>query len=115
MEKSVANYSELSLVEQPAIELFQSLEYTHQNCFHETFGEYGALGRVASADVVLIPKLKDALIKLNTHLPDEAINLAIEGLTRDRGILSSTCILRHGIMYPVIYAKEVKRTAEKTP
>lgn len=103
------------LIKQPSIELFQSLEYTHQNYFHKTFGEYGALGRVASADVVLIQKLKDALIKLNPYLPDEAINLTIEELTRDRGILSSTCIMRHGIMHPVIYAQEIKITAEKTP
>jgi type I restriction enzyme R subunit len=96
------------LIKQPSIELFQSLEYTHQNCFHKTFGEYGALGRVASADVVLIQKLKDALIKLNPYLPDEAINLAIEEPTCDRGVFKFN-------LYPVIYAKEAKTTAEKTP
>jgi type I restriction enzyme R subunit len=109
------DYSETFLIEQPTIELFQSLRYIHQVCFHETLGEKGTFGRTTSSDVVLIPKLKDALIKCNPYLPDEAINLAIEELTRGRGILGSTCILRHGIMYPVIYAKEVKITAEKTP
>lgn len=108
-------YTETNLIEFPAIELFNSLGYTHLGCFHETFSEKGTLGRATSTDVVLIPRLKEALVKLNPYLPDEAINLAIEELTRDRGILSSTCILRQGIMYPVIYAKEVKITAEKTP
>lgn len=30
-----------SLIKQPAIELFQSLGYSHQDCFHEIFGEKG--------------------------------------------------------------------------
>lgn len=84
----MTNYNELSLVEQPAIELFQSLGYNHQDCFHETFGEKGILGRVTSTDVVLIPKLKEALINLNPSLPGEAINQTIEELTRDRSILN---------------------------
>ena len=33
------DYSEYSLIEQPAIELFGSLGYEHQNCFNEKFGE----------------------------------------------------------------------------
>jgi type I restriction enzyme R subunit len=84
----LTNYSELSLVEQPAIELIQSLGYDHLDCFHETFGENGTLGRVTSTEVVLIPKLKEALINLNPSLPGEAINQAIEELTRDRSILN---------------------------
>ncbi|HHT9114862.1 MAG: HsdR family type I site-specific deoxyribonuclease [Planctomycetes bacterium] len=81
-------YTESNLIELPAIELFNSLGYTHQNCFHETFGEKGTLGRATSTDVVLIPKLKEALINLNPSLPVEAINQAIEELTRDRSILN---------------------------
>lgn len=80
--------NELNLIEQPAIELFQSLDYTHQDCFHETFGEKGTLGRTTSSDVVLIPKLRESLIKLNPTLPAKAINQAIEELIRDRGILN---------------------------
>jgi type I restriction enzyme R subunit len=38
-------------------------------------------------DVVLIPKLRASLIKLNTSLPSNAIDQAIEELTRDRSIL----------------------------
>src|SRR3990172_4525918 len=84
----MSNYSEDSLIEQPAIELFQSLDYTHQNCFHETFGEHGNLGRETSSNVVLIPRLRGSLTKLNPSLPAEAIDQAIEELTRDRSILN---------------------------
>jgi hypothetical protein len=35
----MTDYSESSLVEQPTIELFQSLGYEHQNCFNEKLGE----------------------------------------------------------------------------
>jgi len=48
------------------------------------------------SDVVLIPRLKDALQKLNPDLPNEAIILAIEELTRDRSSLN-----------PVVANKEV--------
>ena len=78
------NYSESTLVEQPTIELFQSLGYEHQNCFHEKFGETGTLGRETPSDVVLVSRLKSALCRLNPNLPEETIALAIDELTRDR-------------------------------
>jgi len=31
-------FNELELIEQPAIALFQSLGYSHIDCFHEIFG-----------------------------------------------------------------------------
>ncbi|MFA4828017.1 MAG: type I restriction endonuclease subunit R [Thermodesulfovibrionales bacterium] len=80
-------YSETNLIEQPAIELFKSLGYAHQDCYNETFGSSGTLGRETSTDIVLKPKLKQALIKLNPSLPIDAIEQAIEELTRDRSIL----------------------------
>lgn len=46
------------------------------------------LGRETRAEVVLLPKLRSALEKLNPKLPKEAIALAIEELTRDRSTLS---------------------------
>jgi type I restriction enzyme R subunit len=81
-------YTEAKLVEQPAIELFQSLGYEHQNCFKEKFGENGTSGRETPSDVVLVPRLKSALSRLNHDLSEEAIDLAIEGLTRDRSSLN---------------------------
>jgi len=82
------NYSEDSLIEQPAIEIFKSIGYSHLNCFDETFGEKSTLSRETSSDVVLISKLKPALIKLNKKLTAEAINKAIDILVADRSILN---------------------------
>ena len=92
------DYSESSLVEQPAIELYQSLDYEHQNCFNEKFGENGTLGRETPSDVVLVPRLKTALFHLNPDLSEEAIALAVEELTRDRSSLN-----------PVIANREIYR------
>jgi hypothetical protein len=39
------NYSEAALIEQPAIDLSQSLGYSYLDCFHEAFGEKGTPGR----------------------------------------------------------------------
>jgi len=75
-------------LENATIVLFEELGYTTANCYHETYGENGILGRETSAEVVLIPNLRSALEKLNPDLPNEAINLAIEELTRDRSTLS---------------------------
>ena len=82
------NFSEACLIEQPAIEIFQSLGYEHIDCFNETFGAGGTLGRDTPANVVLVPRLKESLQKLNPDLPGEAITLAIEELTRDRSSLN---------------------------
>src|SRR3972149_11476049 len=82
------DYTESTLVEFPAIELFQSLGYKHRNCFYEKFGEKGTLGRETPSDVVLVPRLKKALFRLNPNLSPEATDLAIEELTRDRSSLN---------------------------
>ncbi len=83
-----SDYSEDSLVEQPAIELFSELGWETANCFYEKFGEKGTLGRGTTSEVVLVPRLRAALLRLNPDLPSEAIELAIEELTRDRSIMS---------------------------
>jgi type I restriction enzyme R subunit len=84
----MSDYSEDSLVEQPAIELLSKLGWQTANCFYEKFGENGTLGRETSSVVVLIPRLRAALVRLNPDLPSEAIDLAIEELTRDRSVMS---------------------------
>ena len=81
-------YSEDILVEQPTIELFAELGYETANTFHEKLGKYGTLGRETDDEVVLVPRLRVALQRLNPDLPHEAIELAIEELTRDRSALS---------------------------
>ena len=83
------SYSEDSLVEQPAIELFKELGWEAANCYHETFGTKGLLGRETAAEVVLTSRLRPALVKLNPDLPLEAIESAIEQLTRDRSAMSA--------------------------
>src|SRR2546425_12449423 len=82
------NYSEDTMVEQPAIALFAQLGYQTINAFHETFGEHGTLGRATTGEVVLVPRLRAALQRLNPGLAQETINLAIEDLVRDRSALS---------------------------
>jgi len=83
------HYSEDSLVEQPAIELFKELGWEAANCYQETFGTKGLLGRETAAEVVLTSRLRPALVKLNPDLPLEAIESAIEQLTRDRSAMSA--------------------------
>lgn len=80
-------YSETDLVEHAAIDVFKSLGYEHMDCYNETFGESGTFGR-AMSEVVLIPRLKDALMRLNSGVSSEAVQAAIEKLTEDRSSLN---------------------------
>ena len=81
-------YSEDLLVEQPTITLFAELGWETANCYEETFGPQGMLGRDTSNEVVLLSHLYPALERLNPNLPLEAFPLAIEELTRDRSLMS---------------------------
>src|SRR6266516_1073590 len=81
-------YSEDILVEQPTIDLFAALGYETANTFHEKLGKNGTLGRETDNEVVLVPRLRAALQRLNPDLPHEAIELAIEELTGDRSAFS---------------------------
>jgi type I restriction enzyme R subunit len=87
---SILNFSEDSLIEQPAIQLFRSLRWEAANCFHE-FEQAGGspLGRETPAEVLLVSRLRPALEKLNRDLPKEAITLAIEEATRDRSTVTA--------------------------
>jgi type I restriction enzyme R subunit len=82
-------YTEDALIEQPSIALFQQLGWEYMNCFHERFGTGtdSALGRETQHEVVLVPRLRAALQRLNPRLPPEAIEAAIAELTRDRSVL----------------------------
>ncbi len=81
-------YSEDQLVEQPAIGLFAALGWQTVSALEETFGADGLLGRETRGEVVLVPRLRAALTKLNPTLPAEAITAAIDELTRDRSAMS---------------------------
>jgi len=81
-------YTEDILVEQPAINLFDDLEWDTLNCWEESFGEDSLLGRENRGDVVLVNRLRSALEKLNPDSPKLAIDEAMVALTRDRSVMS---------------------------
>jgi type I restriction enzyme R subunit len=92
-------YSEDALIEQPAITLLSELGWRTANCFYEKCGDEGStLGRTTTQEVVLLPKLRSALERLNPDLPLETIDQAIEELTKDRSVLN-----------PVVANREVYR------
>jgi len=81
-------FTEDALIEQPAIRLFKDvLEWQTVNCYDETFGANGTLGREHRGEVVLVSRLRPALEKLNPALPSIAIELAITEIIRDRSTL----------------------------
>lgn len=81
-------YSEDQLVEQPAIGLFATLGWETLSALDETFGPYGTLGRETRGEAVLTGRLRAALVRLNPTLPPEAIDAALDELTRDRSAMS---------------------------
>lgn len=81
------DYSEDTLVEQPAIALFESLGWETGNLYAEWTGSSSSEGRQTQQDVVLEGRLRAALSKLNPDLPSNAINLVVEELARDRSKL----------------------------
>ena len=81
-------FSEDKLIEQTAIEIFQSLGYEYMNCFEEKLGKDGDLGREARSEVILTSRLKKALKSLNPTLSEEDINNAIKIISKDRILLN---------------------------
>jgi len=81
-------YTEDQLVEQPAIGLFAALGWQTVSAMEESFGPGGTLGRETKGEVVLVDRLRAALGRFNPALPPEAINTAIDELTRDRSAMS---------------------------
>ncbi|MFZ4777407.1 MAG: type I restriction endonuclease, partial [Terrimicrobiaceae bacterium] len=82
------DYTEDQLVEQPSIGLFAELGWTTVSAIEETYGTNGTLGRETKGEVVLVPRLRVALERLNPDLPPEAITAAEDELTRDRSAMS---------------------------
>jgi type I restriction enzyme R subunit len=81
-------YSEDHLVEQPALALFTELGWQTACGSEETFApEGGSLGRRDRREVVLLPRLKAALERLNPSQPPEAIGAALEELSRNRSAM----------------------------
>ena len=81
-------YTEDQLVEQPAIGLFAALGWQSVSAMEETFGLGGTLRRETKGEVVLVDRLRAALVALNPAVPPEAIQTAIDELVRDRSAMS---------------------------
>jgi len=109
----VSQYSEQALIERPAIALLESMGWAHLNCLYEVYGSHtpspdsaslplpvgegrgeGAdraavcLGRETPNDVLLEKRLVRAIRLLNPDLPEAAIRLVLEELTRDRSAMT---------------------------
>ena len=81
-------YSEDSLVEQPAIQLFAEIGWHTLSALEEVFGVGGTLERETKGEAVLVPRLRTTLERLNPSLPRDAISGAIDQLIRDRSVMS---------------------------
>jgi type I restriction enzyme R subunit len=71
-------------IEQATVDLFRVMGWKTANVMEEVLGEHGTLGRDNRGDVVLLRRLRPALEKLNPAAPVEAVEQAIEELTRER-------------------------------
>ncbi len=85
---SPTGYTEDALVEQPAIALLAELGWETVNAYGEFDQGASTLGRETRAEVILTARLRPALRRLNPGAPPEAIDQAIEELTRDRSRMS---------------------------
>ena len=78
------DYSENALVQQPAIGLFGELGWETADLYHEWASGKSTENRETEHEVILVPRLRAALERLNPNLLAEALDQAIEELTRDR-------------------------------
>jgi type I restriction enzyme R subunit len=77
-------YTEEALVEQAAEEILVELGWAPVSAAKEAFGASGPLGRESKRDVVLVARLRRALLALNPGAPPVALDLAVDELLRDR-------------------------------
>jgi type I restriction enzyme R subunit len=80
-------YTEQQLVEIPAIEVFQDLEWETVNAYYEVLGPNGTLGRDNKSEVFLVRRLRAAIERLNPGMPADAVDLAVAEITKPRGAL----------------------------
>jgi type I restriction enzyme, R subunit len=80
--------SEDAAIEKPTIALFAELGWETLNCYHENFGPLSLLGRETMADVVLPHRLHAAVEKLNPGVSHNAIEIAVQELTKSRSTMS---------------------------
>jgi type I restriction enzyme R subunit len=77
-------------LEAATLALFAELGWETVDAYHEVHGTgpEATLGREHRGQVVLVPRLRAALERFNPALPAEALDLAIEELTRDRSAMT---------------------------
>ncbi|MGH2481772.1 MAG: type I restriction endonuclease, partial [Ktedonobacteraceae bacterium] len=73
-----------------ALEIFEELNYTLIDGSLESEGSYEATGRQSLREVVLVPRLRQALHALNPDLAERVIEEAILALTQDRSLTEAT-------------------------
>lgn len=88
-------YTEDVLIEQPAINLFADMGWQTINCYAETFGDGGLLGRETRADIVLVRELRSALQHINPDCSDNEITQAVDELNRDYSAMSAIAANQH--------------------
>ncbi len=71
-------FTEDQLVEQPALEVLETLGWEVISAAEEVFGAGSTLGRETPGEAVLLPRLHAALRRLNPALPPEAITVAVD-------------------------------------
>ncbi len=83
-------YTEVELVERPALELLAELGWTVVDAYSESFGPDGTLGRDSTHDVILTHRLRDALRNLNPSVPESVREEALAAIAKDRGLMDAT-------------------------
>src|SRR5262245_22729812 len=82
--RASSDYTELALVEQPAVALLSELGWKTADLYNEILGPDGTEGRESEHQVILTRRLRSALERLNPGLSADAYAQAIEELARDR-------------------------------
>jgi len=89
-----SGYTEDALIERPAIALLAARGWQTLNAYHEFDHGASSLGRETKDEVVLKSRLREALLRLNPDASPEAIQQAIEEVTRDRSRMSAAAANR---------------------
>jgi type I restriction enzyme, R subunit len=114
-----SEYTEDALVEQPAISLMEELGWETVNAYHEFDHGISTLGRETRDEVILTARLRQSLQQLNPELLPEALDQAIEILTKDRSRMSMVAanmeiysLLKHGIKVNIVDQEDDSETLE---
>jgi len=81
------DYTEDAAIERPALNLLARAGYEPLRAYQEQLEHCPVTGRTSQREVVLRPRLLQALQRLNPQLPSSALEAALEKLTADRSSL----------------------------